>query len=757
MLTSLNVLYSESDPCLNAAVAITAMALDVPTCLVSLLGCDMQWFAAKFHAQLNETPRDYAFCNYPVARGAPFIVSDTHADERFKSNPLVVAAPRIRSYAGAPIIVANEFSIGALCVVDTEPRTFTTEQIQLLEQMAQLIATAIEQKSKLKHKDNILETQARLIKKVSLQREQMQRQISLFSRASRLAKLGAWQLLPNSDCIIWSNGMYELHEVDPKIFVPTRDSVLSFFSPAVQRQITTLIETSRANLGEYEIEVPMTCGSGTRKWIRMSGQYEATPSGVLGTGVRQDITEQKKLSTRTKRLAERDTLTGLHNRFAFIEELKKTACNASKSGESTAVCIVDLDDFKQINDLYGHDLGDTCLRKIAREMKRHCKPDIVIGRLGGDEFGIIVTNKTPFEIRVEILGPLLNSIKKRLYVKDHTFLMSGSVGISYRDGTDRKFTVEAMLKEADLAMYVAKRAGKNAVRLFEPHFMDWVKKREQALCTIRDAVENDRIEFHFQPKVEFSCARINGFEALVRCRTPDGSVTGPASFQAALDDVQLSEEIGNIAIEKCLRQAREWDDLGFDFGHIAINLSPSQFRDTDLPYRLFEGMRKYKIKPSMIQVEITEGVLLGGAEQATNVSTVLKALRQAGIRIAFDDFGTGFASLTHLLDFPVDCIKIDRSFVSGVNDNPRGQSIIKAIISLATSGSLNMDVIAEGIENERELDFIKRTGCKYGQGYYFSRPLPARDATTLLEACSGKQRPSCIITSMQALNSPVNG
>lgn len=731
LLASLSILDSPPDAEIDTIVEIAADAMDAPMCLVSLLDADRQWFKARKGINISQAPRSAAFCNYPLVDGKPLVVNDTSADSRFQHNPLGERNPYIRFYAGVPLTIDSEFNIGTLCILDTRPRSFSPEQLRKLEYLARTITTIIECKSQLICAESLVRSQAKSLRRISVLKERMREQTDLLDRAASIAKIGAWRWVEDTGEISWSKEMYKLHDVSAD-FVPSLENLHSFFSPAVRKKVKKAAAAGREQLSDWDMEVPITTAAGVRKWVRISGSYSKTSKGIVAIGIRQDITEQMRIKEELTRLATTDTLTGLPNRLMFGKLLEMAMESYRKDATPIALCFIDIDGFKDINDLYGHAAGDSCLKFIAKRMRKICKGRADIARLGGDEFAIVLHGKNAENVIDEIVRPLIESVRQPVNIKSHTFRVSISVGLTLRCRSGQRINAMDLQKEADLAMYAAKHAGKNTYRLYDTVFREKASSRDQASRLIYSALANNCIDFHYQPKARLCDAQIIGFEALVRCKTGDGRILGPGAFQSALEDAELSAQIGAVAIQKCLQQAAEWNAAGLPFGHVALNLSASQFRDDLFPEKLLERIRALGLHPGMVHLEITEGILL--SHQAKAISLALKYFREAGISIAFDDFGTGFASLTHLLEFPVDYIKIDRSFVTKIESRKKSQAIVQAIVSLATSDHLGLDIVAEGIETPNERDFLLSGGCKFGQGYLFSRPLPAQDATDFLTA-----------------------
>jgi EAL domain-containing protein (putative c-di-GMP-specific phosphodiesterase class I) len=321
----------------------------------------------------------------------------------------------------------------------------------------------------------------------------------------------------------------------------------------------------------------------------------------------------------------------------------------------------------------------------------------------------------------------LKALHEPVVWRGHSFYLSCSVGAATRkDGGC--FVADELLHEADLALYEAKRDGKNCWRLFRNELKTATIERKAILESARDGLIQDRFRLFFQPKVLLSNGAHSGFEALLRFIAEDGSIHTPASFSAALEDASLSRTLGEFVIEAAIQQARVWNRAGVSFGHIAINLSASQLRSPGFARQFLDRLAAVELSSNLISVEVTEGVFL--SSQADVVTANCRALQEGNVSIAFDDFGTGYASLTHLRDFPVDTIEIDRSFVAGLNKGGCSLAIVNAIVGLGNN--LGMDVVAEGVETPTQQEFLSAIGCRFAQGFLFGRPVSAEDAERAL-------------------------
>ncbi len=426
------------------------------------------------------------------------------------------------------------------------------------------------------------------------------------------------------------------------------------------------------------------------------------------------VIAQSQLTERLRYVAEHDDLTGLPRRDLFQKRLVEAMRDARRTGQRTALLFVDVDHFKQINDSYGHDAGDALLCGFASRLSHALRPCDFAARLGGDEFGVIIGGID----RDEQVANVVRSISQRLHQpirhRGQLFGCKASIGVAiYPDHAD---DAENLVKCADLALGEAKQS-RGRAEIFSPRLMEEFERGTQMLSVAREGLATGRIVAHYQPKLDLNTGALVGFEALVRCETDERVTIMPQSFAQAFDDRELAVAISARMISSVLDDIRGWVDAGVPFGHVAINAGAADFRSNAFGEMLLREIAVRGLSPDMIELEVTEGVFLGRGAQ--HVDRALSVLSEAGVRIALDDFGTGYASLTHLKQFRVDVLKIDRSFVSGIGRNFDDTTIVRALIGLGKS--LGIVTVAEGIETAAQAEFARAQGCDIGQGYYFGK------------------------------------
>ena len=439
-------------------------------------------------------------------------------------------------------------------------------------------------------------------------------------------------------------------------------------------------------------------------------------------GIGSDVTEARRREREMQQLANFDSLTGLANRHQFRLSLDRAL---EQAGEAPcALLMLDLDNFKAVNDSLGHGFGDRLLQVVAKRLKSRVKDSDVLARLGGDEFALICPVVKSIPDIASLPNSMLDALTEPCYIDGIRIEMRASVGVALapQDGA----TAEALLKSADMALYAAKEAGRNTVCFYDAGMDERARHRLTLQNDLAKALELEQFELHYQPQVDLSSNRITGFEALLRWRHPERGMVSPAEFIPVAEETGLIVAIGEWVLNSAIDQALSWPD------HIviAINLSAVQFRSGSVIDEVAAALARTGLPPQRLELEITESSLVQDSNAARET---LKALRGMSVRIALDDFGTGYSSLAYLRIFPLDRLKIDRSFVNVLDDKESSEShaIVRTIIHLAAA--LNLQTTAEGVETESQRDTLREKGCRDMQGYLVSRPLPADKVIGFIE------------------------
>ncbi|MDH5611405.1 MAG: EAL domain-containing protein [Gammaproteobacteria bacterium] len=417
------------------------------------------------------------------------------------------------------------------------------------------------------------------------------------------------------------------------------------------------------------------------------------------------------------RLEYRDTLTQLPNRLLFIDRLEQAIVRAERHRETIALMVVDIDDFKLVNDSFGHEAGDKLIKAVAELLSKSMRRADTVARLGGDEFAIIIENVDGVDDAISIAGNLTTVLEHNVRLDNQETHTSASVGIAmYPDDGSNAST---LLKNADTAMFRAKEQGRRCFQFYKAEMSVNAMERLELENSIRQAIENGELVIHYQPTIDVHNNEIAGVEALLRWQHPEKGIIAPDDFLQVAIESGLIVPIGEWMINTICHQLRVWKDAGMENQNISINLTAKQFKDQDLISLFKIAMNEHQIEGSELNIEVTEKSLISSEGE---IEATLNKFHDMGMTITIDDFGIGFASLTNLKDLPIDVVKIDGAFIAGVPDNEHDVAVVNAIAGL-TRG-LKMKLLAEGIENERQLEMLKGLGCQYAQGFYWSKALP---------------------------------
>lgn len=445
-----------------------------------------------------------------------------------------------------------------------------------------------------------------------------------------------------------------------------------------------------------------------------------------------DITQRRDMESQLLRQATYDSLTNLPNRVLLMDRVEQAIMQVKKNHNVLAFLFLDLDRFKMTNDTLGHNMGDKLLQLIANRLLIATEDFDTVSRLGGDEFVILLSNIQSKQ-QAEIMAQnLLEEIARPIQIEKHRLKITASLGISFYpwDGED----YETLMKSADLSMYHAKDNGRNTYRVYEPEMNKRVADHVQLDMALRDAVKNKEFFLAYQPLIDLKLSKIVGFEALMRWHSPILGMVNPVDFIPMAEENGLILEMGEWALREACMQIKKWHHQGLADLNIAVNISGCQFRQTNLPELVAEILKSTGLEAKYLELELTESLLI---ENIDHVVEVMFLLKDMGIKLVIDDFGTGYSSLSYLKQFPVDKLKIDRTFVSEIASNPNDAAIVKAIINLGHS--LNLEVLAEGIENDFQKDFVIAHGCDYAQGYYYKPPETADRMIEFFKKTSGEQ------------------
>ncbi len=548
------------------------------------------------------------------------------------------------------------------------------------------------------------------------------------AEAQHLAQLGSWRWEPATGEISWSPEMYRLYGVDPvnqKVHVGSYDGKAH---PEDAQRAADTIRAAMQNDTELDTEWRIINTDGTIRWLHVRGRMARDEQGrTIMRGTSQDITERHALESRLLEQALHDDLTGLPNRRLFVTRLTRALADAQGSGEVVAVLFIDVDRFKLINDGLGHEAGDDLLVSLGQRLSDIMRPDDTVARFGGDEFVVLCQHLDGIEDAEAVTRRIQRLAANPVSLRGTEMVVTLSIGIALSDLTGHD--AAAMLRDADAAMYRAKQDGRARHAVFAEDMREQALRRLDTERELRRALVDEQLEVHYQPIFDLATGTLDSVEALVRWRHPTRGLLGPDEFISVAEETGLIVPLGEFVLESACRQLRIWQLTAPELAGLglAVNLSGVQVMLPDLTERIRRILRRTGIEGSTLELEITESVLMHDAE---DTMAVLHSLKSLGVRLSVDDFGTGYSSLSYLKRFPVDTLKVDRSFVDGLGVEAEDSAIVGSILALAEA--LGMRTIGEGVETERQLSALIALGCAKAQGYHLSRPVPAAAITDLL-------------------------
>ncbi|OED42277.1 hypothetical protein AB833_06380 [Chromatiales bacterium (ex Bugula neritina AB1)] len=564
-----------------------------------------------------------------------------------------------------------------------------------------------------------------------LRQDSQETNLTLIRTTERMARMGYWQWDLRSDSFQLSENLARMWGFSSRTVKQSewlsrvhRDDV-----NRVKRVMTAGQELAGEAAIEYRMLGPASGVYHDMNQITKSISESTGETFLLGTV--QDITELKSAEHKIYKMAYYDELTGLSNRSHFQEQLRQQIKQAERRREMFAVVYIDLDDFKGVNDSYGHECGDRYLRSFSDHLRRSVRGSDLIARLGGDEFCVVLNDVKDRAQVTRTIERCFEYTKKTVEIGNHRINPKLSVGISlYPDDANE---ADDLLKTADMAMYSVKQNGKQCYAFYHTQMASDTVERVKIEASLREAVENDEFELWYQPKVSMPDCRLSGVEALIRWRHPERGLVPPDLFISTAERVGMIGEIGEWVLQTACRQQQLWKAQGHNL-QMAVNISGSHFIADGFSDFVLENLSAYGVQPGELEIEITES-MTRDPEQHGRIS---RALRSAGVRIAIDDFGTGYSSLSVLDKLEADTLKIDRSFISGLPGDDSSKLLVQAIMELSLG--LGYDVVAEGVETYEQLDYLSSLKCPYIQGYYFSKPVVANEILAMIDGFGFKDK-----------------
>jgi diguanylate cyclase (GGDEF)-like protein/PAS domain S-box-containing protein len=558
------------------------------------------------------------------------------------------------------------------------------------------------------------------------------------ANAQRIAGIGDWEHDLVSGALTKSEEVYRIFGRAPGDLPVTSAIPLEMVHPEDKQLVEEFVNAAQHRGEDFNVDFRIVLPDGSTRYIHAQGEVLQNVSGkvVKLAGTIQDISARKLAEKQIEYLALHDGLTGLPNPRFFRDRVNNALAEAARMDTKLAALFLDLDRFKNVNDSLGHGIGDLLLKEVA-ERVTHClrkadavsrEPEVpqnVLARLGGDEFTVLLTTLRHAEDAARVAQRILDALASPFRIEGHEIFTSASIGIAVfpDDGDD----VETLLKNADTAMYSAKEEGRKNYKFFREEMNKAARAKLSLESDLHNALRQNEFILHYQPQIDVASREIVGVEALIRWQHPKRGLVPPLEFIPLAEERGLIIPIGEWVLRSACAQASAWHRAGLGKITVAVNMASPSFRQMDLMTVVADALEKSGLEPGYLELEVTESIMMHDMEA---VLTMLKKLKGIGIHLSIDDFGTGYSSLSYLQRFPLDALKIDRSFVSNI-DKPEGSAIALAIMALAKS--LNLKVIAEGVETEHQVRTLREHGCEFMQGFLFSRPVPAEEMTRLLQ------------------------
>ena len=549
------------------------------------------------------------------------------------------------------------------------------------------------------------------------------------AETQRLAHLGGWEWDVRTGRISWSDEVYRIYGLVPQEFVPSFEKFLQVVHPDDREMIEGVIKGALNKHKPYDLEHRVVRSDGEVRVVHRRAEVIRDEAGeplrIVGTV--HDITERKALEDRLEHRALHDPLTDLPNRTLFVDRLGQALGRTRRQrGRKVAVLFVDLNNFKVVNDSLGHEMGDRLLTVLAERTRRSLRPGDTLARFGGDEFTILVEDIQDPADAIQVAERITADLRRPFVLKGREIFASASIGVALGEFSTKG--AEDLLRDADTAMYRAKESGSNYC-MFDPEMYEHAVERLELENDLRRAAESDEFAVRYQPIVRLGTDEVWGVEALARWNHPTRGLLGPPEFMPAAEESGLITPMGNRLLEEACREAKGWQESDPHMPPLilSVNLSAKQLRRPDLAENIGRILGKTGLEASCLTLDVAETVYIKALEGNT---AALDGLKEAGVRISIDDFGMGYSSLSYLKRLPADILKIDRTFIAGLGEDLEDTAIVRMIIELAHT--LGLEVVAEGVETEGQLQILRELGCDMAQGYYFARPLLSEEVSRFL-------------------------
>lgn len=763
-LRRLKILDTPTEERFDRLVRIAQRSFDVPVAVISLVDSDRQWFKSKFGIEASELPRKISFCGHAILQPDVFIISDSHQDDRFFDNPLVTGDPHIRFYAGQPVRAINGALVGTFCIFDYKPRQLSEEDIELLKDLAAQAEAEINNpdlqrmtSALMRSENELLETIALLEKKEQRERSS-NRSLEMVSRGEPLKAIleniirGIEQ--QNSDmlgCIMILDQSNRSFNIAAAPSMPAE-----FFTALDGMPLDEGLDSCQAN--QFSSDSIQNPGPETHPyWSKFSARARkasfaycwsqpiADTSGdtmgilsickrELGYPTEDDLLlieesaslsaiaiERNRTDTLIKSQAFFDPLTRLPNRYLFKDRLEQEMYKANRSNTQVALLFLDLDHFKEINDRFGHDVGDLLLVEVAERLLKCVRIIDTVARLGGDEFTIIMGELNELESVERVAGLIIESLAQPFQLGEQHSYISASVGISFYP--DNGLEMDSLIKNADRAMYEAKSKGRNRFQYFADALQEHAIKRIELLQDLRLALAENQLQVWYQPVVDLRNSRIVKAQALIRWIHPQRGEVNPREFLPLAEETGLIIEIGEWFFEQVLQQLALWRNRLSHRFQVGINTTALNFRESGgAMQRSITRLSSVELPPDSLCIDISEKLIV---EKRAAVIEFLQSVKHNHVSIAVDNFDAGFSPLLKLQELDIEYLNLSRSLIHNLGDEAEARQLCDAIILMAHR--MGIKVVAKGVESDKQRMQLVAAGCDFAQGRFFSPAVSAEN------------------------------
>ena len=743
-LLGFDILDTAKDPLLDRLTQIASQITGTPVSLLTFIDRDRQWIKAKYGTEMEQTSREDSFCSHTILNknDDPLVVTDAEKDPRFATNPFVKGDPHIRFYAGIPLQAGDGLAIGSLCVIDTKPRTLTEEQIKELKSLAAIAMDYIDVHRSNRQLSNLLLREKEVYNNLLRTTSDMAVEAPTFDDALHSLIDHLDPNLGYLSCRIRNmqtggttgiiyNPMLPKDPELPMLWIQL-DSIAH--SPTGEHPKTDFISTGALRPEFSYLVVPVRIRDRLVAVIeliypdhrkmdpRIREVFDIMASNL---GI---VAERELVNVDLQRQASHDALTGAANRTVFISQLERSIAEADSLNPTTALLYIDLDGFKEVNDNFGHQTGDRILVEVTKRLKEICRGEDLLGRLSGDEFVLLIhgiSDKNSLEL---LLKRIQRHLAMPFMLGDLEIRIGTSIGCSLLDSNEISTT--ELIRRSEEAMYLVKTGERKDYCIADKEIIAEFKEKRSMDRMIREAVKDKMMFLALQPILDYTSGKIIAAEALIRLVAKKKQVMDAGSFMDSLYRLRILPEVDEWVFAETLRllkqYRKEFEKVpGF---RISINVSPSILMTSGYAKLCISRLKEAKIPPSMLRMEIIESHLQTSNEW---LHENLHTLREAGVKIAVDDFGTGFSNLQYLTGLPIDTIKIDKVFLKGILTKDTHQNdLLEAIIGIAKN--FDYSIIAEGVEDPAQADFLNTLGCTQMQGYLFGKPMRVEDFITHL-------------------------